>query len=136
MSLTRTFISGIGLALSCFLLVASTVGATDIIPENTGHGFTDAGEFGFSSNASGIENARILQKAIDKGGTIIVSQPGIYKIASTLYIGSNTSLLFGNGVLLKKVNEAGAFAQLIINKGAITKLHDEHITVEGLHVMV
>lgn len=99
-------------------------------------GFTDAKIFGFSSDSSGIENAKALQKAIDKGGTIVVSQPGIYKIASTLYIGSNTSLVFGNGVSLEKVDEKGAFAQVIINKGALTKLYDEHIAIEGLHIMV
>ncbi len=136
MSLKRTFISGIGLVLSCFLLVTSTLEAAGVVPESSGQGFTDAGAFGFSAHAGGIENARALQKAIDQGGTIVVSQPGIYKIASTLYIGSNTSLLFGNGVSLKKVDEAGSFAQLIINKGALTKTHDEHIAVEGLHVMV
>jgi hypothetical protein len=118
-----------------------TATATNMIHEPSGSpegssGFTDAGAFGFSSNASGIDHAKALQKAIDKGGTIVVSQPGIYKIATTLYIGSHTSLLFGNGVSLKKVNEAGAFAQLIINKGAITRSYDEHITVEGLHVAV
>lgn len=132
----KTFIPGRGMALSCFLMVISTLGALGIVPENSGHGFRDAATFGFSIDANGVENARALQKAIDKGGTILISQPGIYKIASTLYIGSNTSLLFGNGVSLKKVNEAGPFAQLIINKGAITRSYDEHITVEGLHVMV
>ncbi|RIH62963.1 hypothetical protein D1164_22375, partial [Mariniphaga sediminis] len=56
-------------------------------------GFTDANAFGFSAGASGIENVNALQKAIDKGGTIVVSQPGLYKIASTLYIGSHTALI-------------------------------------------
>lgn len=119
----------------------SPVEAHKAVSVNSGHpgdssGYTDAGEFGFSPGASGIENAKAFQKAIDQGGTIVVSQPGVYKIAAPLYIGSHTSLVFGNGVSLKKVNEAGAFAQVMINKGAITKSYDEHITVEGLHVMV
>ena len=99
-------------------------------------GFTDASEYGLSPGATGMENAAALQKALDKGGTIVVSEPGIYKIASTLYIGSNTSLVFGKGVSLKKVNEQGSFAQIILNKGALTKTYDENISVEGLHVMV
>ncbi|RIH62863.1 hypothetical protein D1164_22800, partial [Mariniphaga sediminis] len=99
-------------------------------------GFTDANAFGFSAGASGIENVNALQKAIDKGGTIVVSQPGVYKIASTLYIGSNTSIIFGEGVSLKKVDEKGPFAQIFINKGALTKTYDENITIEGLHVIV
>ena len=99
-------------------------------------GFTNAAEFGFSPAATGTENVAALQKAIDQGGTIIVSQPGIYKISSTLYIGSNTSLIFGNGVSLEKVNEQGGFAQVIINKGALTKTYNENISVEGLHIIV
>ncbi len=99
-------------------------------------GFTDAAEFGLSPGATGMENVAAMQKALDQGGTIVVSEPGTYKIASTLYIGSNTSLVFGKGVSLKKVNEQGSFAQIILNKGALTKTYDENISVEGLHVMV
>ena len=99
-------------------------------------GFTDACSFGFSSDATGLENAVALQNAINPGGTIIVSKPGEYKVAKTIFIGSNTSIIFGNGVSLKKVNEQGSFAQLFINQGALTKIHDEHISLEGLHVIV
>ncbi len=99
-------------------------------------GFTDVASFGFSTEATGLENAAAMQKALDLGGTIVVSQPGVYKIAKTLYIGSNTSVIFGNGVSLKKMNEQGSFAQLFINRGALTKKYDDHITLEGLHVIV
>lgn len=99
-------------------------------------GFTDASEFGFSPFSSGLENTKALQKAVDKGGTIIVSQPGTYKIASTIYIGSNTSLLFGNDVYLKKVDEQGPFTHVFLNKGALTKRYDQNIMVEGLHIIV
>ncbi len=99
-------------------------------------GFTNAAEFGFSPGATGMENVTAMQKALDKGGTIVVSEPGTYKIASTLYMGSNTSLVFGKGVFLQKENEQGGFAQVIINKGALTKTYDENISVEGLHIIV
>ena len=65
-------------------------------------GFTNAVDFGFSPEASGIENAMALQRAVDQTGTIIVSRPGTYKMASTSYIGSNTSLIFSTKVFLKK----------------------------------
>lgn len=115
----------------------STSGATKIKSTTSGYssGFTDAKTFGFSARSSGIENAKALQKALDKGGTIIVSCPGIYKIATTLYVGSNTSLIFGNGVSLMKVDEQGTFAQVILNKGALTKTYDNNITIEGLHII-
>ncbi|MFO7588724.1 MAG: hypothetical protein R6X22_11705, partial [Gemmatimonadota bacterium] len=100
------------------------------------NGFTDASDYGFSPGATGMKNVVALQKALDLGGTIVVSQPGVYNIASTLYIGSNTALIFGKGVSLKKVDEQGGFAQVIINNGALTKTYDENITIEGLHIIV
>ncbi|QGY47961.1 hypothetical protein GM418_31190 [Maribellus comscasis] len=99
-------------------------------------GFTNAADFGFSPDASGIENVKALQKAVDQTGTIIVSQPGTYKVAGTTYIGSNTTLEFGNGVVLKKIDEVGKFSHVILNKGALTRTFDKHIIVKGLAVSV
>ncbi|SMG14147.1 hypothetical protein [Arenibacter troitsensis] len=99
-------------------------------------GFVDAAEFGFSPNATGVENVKALQKAIDQTGTIIVSQPGVYKVAGTTYIGSNTAIEFGKGVILQKVNEVGLFSHVLLNKGALTRTWDEHISVKGLHISV
>ncbi len=99
-------------------------------------GFTNAADFGFSPEASGTENTKALQRVVDIGGTVVVSQPGIYKVAGTVYIGSNTSLIFGNAVFLKKVNENGPFSHVLINKGALTRTYDQNITVEGLQIIV
>jgi hypothetical protein len=99
-------------------------------------GFTDASTFGFSPEATGIENTNALQKAVDQTGTILVSKPGTYKVAGTIYIGSNTSLIFGNNIFLKKVDEQGKFSHVIVNKGAATKTYDEHIAIEGLQIIV
>ena len=102
-----------------------------------GHsGFMNAADFGFSPDASGVENARALQQAVDQGGTIVVSQPGTYKTAATVYIGSNTSLVFANNVFIKKVDEQGEFTHVFLNKGALTRTYDHNITVEGLHIIV
>ncbi len=105
-----------------------------VVAEMTG--FINAADFGFKPNTSGIENAIALQRAIDKTGTVIVSQPGTYNLANTVYIGSNTTLKFGNNVFIKKVNETGDFSHVIINKGALTKTYDENIVVEGLNIIV
>ena len=99
-------------------------------------GFTDAAAFGFSPEASGMENTKALQAAVDRTGTIQVSRPGIYKLAGTVYMGSNTSLIFGNNIFLKKVDEQGKFSHVLINKGALTKTYNENITVEGLYIIV
>ena len=100
------------------------------------HSFVNAADYGFSPEASGIENTQALQRAVDQAGTIVVSQPGTYQIAATVFIGSDTSLVFGNGVFLKKLNEQGAFAHVILNKGALTRTYDHNITIEGLHIIV
>ncbi|MEQ6118784.1 hypothetical protein [Reichenbachiella sp. MALMAid0571] len=101
-----------------------------------GDSFTNAADYGFSPNATGVANAKALQKALDQGGSIIVSKPGTYKVAGTSYIGSNTSIEFGKGVILQKVDEEGTFSHVLLNKGALTRTWDEHIAVKGLHVSV
>jgi len=98
--------------------------------------WTDAAEFGFSPDASGVQNSRALQRAVDRTGTIMVSRPGIYNVAGTVYLGSNTSLVFGNNVFIRKVAEPDPFTHVLLNKGALTKTYDEHITVSGLQLIV
>lgn len=98
--------------------------------------FINAADFGFSPEASGIENKRALQEALNLGGTIIVTRPGTYKLAGTVYIGSHTSLIFGNNIFIIKVDEEGEFTHVILNKGALTKTYDEHIVIENLYVIV
>jgi hypothetical protein len=96
----------------------------------------NASDFGFSPAASGVDNSRALQKAVDQGGTIHVSQPGVYKLAGTVYVGSDTALIFGHGVTVQKVDETGFFMHVLLNKGALTKTTDRNIVVEGLHLAV
>ena len=111
-----------------------------ILQINTGicqkHTFIDAASFGFSPNASGLDNASALQKALDCAGTITISKPGTYKLAKTVYVGSHTTVDFGNGVFIKKVNEEGTFTHVILNKGALTKAFDQHIVIKGLNIIV
>ena len=118
------------------LFVAGLFSLITLMVEAQSAGFTNAADFGFSPNATGMENLAALQKAVDQTGTIIVSKPGVYKVAGTTYVGSNTTLEFGNGVILQKVDEKGPFSHVILNKGALTKTYDEHITIKGLHVSV
>ena len=115
----------------CFLLCCISC---SLFAQN--QGFTDASAFGFSPEASGLNNTIALQKAVDQGGTIVVSKSGTYKVAGTVYVGSQTTLQFGNNVFLKKVDEKGPFTHVLLNKGALTKTYDEHISIEGLQVIV
>ena len=128
--------------IALFVSSSLTYGQTKITQQQpeTGEliktGFVNAAHSGFSPEASGIENAKALQRAVDQTGTITVSKPGTYKMAGTVYIGSNTSLVFGNNVVLKKVDEKGTFSHVLINKGARTKTYDQNITIEGLYIIV
>lgn len=97
---------------------------------------TDAAAFGFLPDASGVENTKSLQRAVDQAGTVVVSKPGVYKTAGTVFVGSHTKLIFGNDVFLKKVAEQGAFTHVLLNKGALTKTYDEDISIEGLQIIV
>jgi hypothetical protein len=97
---------------------------------------SDASAFGFSPDSSGIQNRLALQRAVDQGGTIRITVPGTYKMAGTVYVGSHTSLIFDSNVFLKKVDEAGLFTHVLLNKGALTKTYDENIRIEGLQIVV
>ena len=98
--------------------------------------FTNAHDFGFSPAASGLKNSYALQQAVDLGGTIVVTQPGTYRMAATVYVGSHTTVQFANGVHLKKVDEQGPFSHVMLNKGARTKTWDQNIVIEGLSIIV
>ncbi len=98
--------------------------------------FTDAAEFGFSPEKSGTENKIALQNALDRGGTVVVGLPGVYDLSGTVFIGSYTSLIFSNGVFIRKVNDEGGFCQVILNKGALTKAYDTNIRIENLSIIV
>ncbi len=123
----QTLLSALSAAFLCSSLA---------LPQCRAAGFTDAGAYGFSPDATGVTNTKALQRAIDQTGTIVVSRPGVYKLAGTILLGSNTTLIFGNNVFIKKSPEQGPFAHVLLNKGALTKTFDQHITVSGLNLMV
>jgi hypothetical protein len=99
-------------------------------------GFKDAFHYGFSQDTTGIENKNALQRAVEGGGTIVVSRPGIYLLAGTVFLGSHTTLKFGNQTFLKKVDEEGCFTHVFLNKGALTKSYDTSICIENLNLIV
>lgn len=88
----------------------------------------------FLPENTGRENTIALQAMLDAGGTVRVEKPGIYQVEDTLLIGSNTALIFGAGVYLKRsASSIGSFA--LANRGAFTRSYDENITIQGLSLI-
>lgn len=83
---------------------------------------------------SGAENRQILQELLDQGGTVRIEKPGTYEIEDTVYIKSNTHLILGAGVVLKRA-ASGVGSFFLINRGAFTGEWDSNITIEGLHLI-
>jgi hypothetical protein len=131
----RNCLSALVATVVCSVLPVQAASSPALAPAAS-PGFVNAAQFGFSPTNSGLENTKALQRAVDRTGTIIVSEPGTYNIGGTVFIGSHTALVFGHNVFLKKVNEAGEFTHVLLNKGALTKTWDEHISVAGLSIIV
>ncbi len=96
----------------------------------------DAAAYGFHPQATGVDNAAALQRAVDAGGTIHVARPGVYRLAETVLLGGDTALRFGAGAVVQKVEEQGPFMHVLLNRGALTGQTDHRITVEGLRLAV
>ncbi len=96
----------------------------------------NAADFGFLPTASGLDNARALQKAVDQQGTVIVSRPGVYDLADTVLLPSHTDLIFNANTFVRKVDEQGPFTHVFLNKGALTRTVDKAIRLEGLTLIV
>ena len=93
-------------------------------------------EYKFSPILSGKENSAALQKAADKGGEIRITEPGIYDIEDTVYLGSDTTLIFGEGVILRRQSSSPFNGNVFINKGAFTGKSDKNIKIKGLKLLV
>ena len=115
----RNCLSALVATVVCSVLPVQAASSPALAPAAS-PGFVNAAQFGFSPTNSGLENTKALQRAVDRTGTIIVSEPGTYNIGGTVFIGSHTALVFGHNVFLKKVNEAGEFTHVLLNKGALT----------------
>ncbi|MBQ3087492.1 MAG: hypothetical protein IJC45_09160 [Clostridia bacterium] len=96
----------------------------------------NASSFGFLPQNDGIANARSLNAAVAEAGEVVVSVPGIYEIADTVYLHSHTHLHFEKGVTLKRVeNPDGQNGNAFINVGAFTGVRDTDIRLTGLHLL-
>ena len=98
--------------------------------------FKDACALGFLPGNAPSDNVKALQKAVDGGGTIVVSKPGVYEVNDSILLDDNTKLVFGAGVIVKKIPVPKAFNHVFINRGAFEKKWNKNIWIDGLQLQV
>lgn len=80
------------------------------------------------------KNTRLLQQHLDQGGTIRLEKPGTYDLDGPLFIGDDTALEFGPGVIIRRA-PGGSDNPLFVNKGVTEKKWNRNIRIEGLHLV-
>lgn len=98
----------------------------------------NASDFGFLPENSGDANARALQALADRRGTIVIDRPGEYRVSATIELESDTALIFGAGVYIRRCAcDDGVFRQgyVFVNRGAFSKTWNRHISVTGLKLV-
>ena len=100
--------------------------------EKTRAGAIFASANGFLPGNTGDENRRALQKMFDIGGHIVVDKAGKYDLCGTAFIGSDTTLEFADGAVLRRVPSGIGDGAAIMNKGAEAREYDENIVIRGM----
>lgn len=97
---------------------------------STANRFVDAKDFGFLPTNDASTNTTALNNAVQNGNkTVVVSQPGTYKVNNTIVLYDNTTLVFGNGVTIQK---DAAYQNMFRNAGATTRSYNRNICIFGL----
>lgn len=101
-------------------------------------GTVNAAEYGFSPAAPGKENTAALQKAVNEAAQVHVTEKGVYDMAGTVKLPSDTSLSFEKGVILRRVplEDRNLEGNLFINEGAFDGRYNENIIISGAHIEV
>lgn len=95
----------------------------------------NANELGFLPGNGAEENSRALQRAVDMGGEIKVLTAGLYDISLPIEIGDDTTLVFAEGVFLRRQHCLGGVnGNAFINKGAFSHKINRNITLIGLNL--
>ncbi len=87
---------------------------------------------------TGKENAAILQELCDRGGRIEIAKAGIYDLDRTVLLSSDTELVFGEGVTIRRqrCKEPDVLSDYVfVNRGAFTHTYDSNITIRGMRLI-
>lgn len=95
-----------------------------------------ASDYGFAVSNDGDSNRKALQAALDGGGRVEVSVPGTYNLAGTVFIDSDTELVFSEGVVINKCYSSNgtSAAYVFVNRGAYDRTYNENIKISGLNI--
>lgn len=119
----------VGILVSLFLWVASCMTLWGMDVKN-------ASGYGFAVSNDGDSNRKALQAALDGGGRVEVSVPGTYNLAGTVFIDSDTELVFSDGVVINKCYSGNgtSAAYVFVNRGAYDRTYNENIKISGLNI--
>lgn len=97
---------------------------------------TDAHIYGFAPDNSPYENSIALQKALNENKQVMITTPGIYDISEQIIIGSNTEIVFGKDVVLRRNKSKSAKnGYVFVNRGTFSGEYDHNIKISGLHLL-
>lgn len=95
----------------------------------------NAAKFGFLPENSAEKNSIALNDALKNGGELHIDIKGTYEISETVILKSNTTIIFGEGVFIKRIPSTSENGYLFVNEGARTRNFDENITIIGLNLI-
>ena len=99
---------------------------------STDYKFVDARDFGFLTTNTASQNVTAMNAGLLGGNkTITISSPGIYKVNATMWIESNTEIIFGKGVVISLDSNCW---NIFCNKNAPNRLWNTDITIIGLKI--
>lgn len=95
----------------------------------------NAEDFGFSPEKCADENSAALNKACENGGEIRIMKKGTYEISDAVILKSNTTLIFGEDVYIKRTDSKNGISYVFINEGAYSHTYNENIKIIGLKLI-
>ena len=97
----------------------------------------NARDCGFLPGNGGDGNSAALNRAVQNGGRIGITVPGVYDVSEPIFLGSDTALTFAPGVTLRRVPcKNGDNGNAFVNRGAFTGIPDKNISISGLTLLV
>lgn len=94
------------------------------------HKWINAKDFGFSTDNTGLQNTAALNNAVQGGGkSVVVTEPGTYKLNGTVLLPDDTQIIFARGVVLQK---DAHYQNMFRNAGAEARTYNRNIVLCGV----